>query len=150
MKNFTPLVLLVLTLFITPAITHAEGEGWLTDYNKAIEQAKSENKKVFINFTGSDWCPWCMKLSKEILSTKEFKDYAKANLVLLFVDFPRSKPQSSAQKAANDKLQEKFQIKGYPTVVVLNASGKEILRTGYMQGGPKVFLADLQQGLSGK
>src|SRR5256885_17104543 len=81
---------------------------WLTDLPKAQEQAKAEKKLVMLDFTGSDWCGWCIKLHKEVFSQPEFSDYAKKNLVLVEVDFPRSKPQSEAQKKANQALQAKY------------------------------------------
>ena len=124
-------------------------EGWGDDYNKALSQAKTEKKLVVLDFTGSDWCGWCIKLNKEVFSQKEFKDYAKDNLVLVEVDFPNSKPQSAALKAQNQKLQKQFKIEGYPTIVVLNAEGKQVGQLGYEQGGPGPFIAKLN-ALKGK
>src|SRR5689334_4181309 len=77
---------------------------WLTDLPKALAKAKAENKVVFLDFTGSDWCPWCIKFNKEVVSTAEFKDYAAKNLVPVEVDFPRGKRQTSELKKANEEL----------------------------------------------
>ena len=118
---------------------------WGDNYAAGLEQAKTEGKFVLLDFTGSDWCGWCMKLDKEIFATPEFADYAAKNLVLLQADFPRSKPQSAELKAQNAKLQQQFQIQGYPTLIILNSSGKQIGEMGYMDGGPKPFLAKLSQ-----
>src|SRR5215475_7748091 len=93
---------------------------WMTDLPKAQAKAKDEKKLVMLDFTGSDWCGWCIKLNKEVFSTPEFADYAKKNLVLVEVDFPRAKQQTAELKKANDALQEKYKIEGYPTIVVLN------------------------------
>src|SRR5438876_12059499 len=102
------------------------GEGvWLTDLSKAQWQAKAENKLVLMDFNGSDWCPPCKALRKNVLSTKEFLDYAKKNLVLVDVDFPRGKQQSADLKKANQALQEKYKIGGYPTIAVVNGDGRE-------------------------
>src|SRR2546428_11672224 len=98
----------------------AEELQWLTDLPKAQAQAKKENKLVMLDFTGSDWCGWCKKLNKEVFSTQDFAAYAKKSLVLVEVDFPRSKQQTEQLKKANKALQEKYQIQGYPTIIVLN------------------------------
>jgi protein disulfide-isomerase len=117
--------------------------GWSDDYEKGIAQAKAEKKLLVLDFTGSDWCGWCMKLDKEVFSKKEFKDYAKDNLVLVEVDFPQSKPQSKKLKEQNEKLQAKYGIEGYPTIVVLNGEGKKVGQLGYQEGGPSAFTAKL-------
>src|SRR5437870_8783223 len=90
----------------------AEELNWLTDLPKAQAQAKKENKLVMLDFTGSDWCGWCIKLNKEVFSKSEFADYAKKNLVLVEVDFPHAKKQSQELKKANAALKEKYEIKG--------------------------------------
>jgi protein disulfide-isomerase len=117
---------------------------WLTDLPKAQEQAKKDNKLVLLDFTGSDWCGWCIKFKKEVLDTDEFKGYADKNLVLVEVDFPNKKEQSEDLKKANQALKEKYSVSGYPTYVVLNGEGKEVGRqVGYEAGGPKAFIAKL-------
>ena len=118
---------------------------WMTDLPKAQAQAKKENKLVVMDFTGSDWCPWCIKLNREVFSTPEFTSYASKNLVMVEVDFPRAKPQSADLKKANAALQEKYHVDGYPTVVVLNSEGKKIGDLGYEPGGPKPFIAKLEE-----
>jgi protein disulfide-isomerase len=124
---------------------------WLTDLPKAQAKAKEEDKQVLLDFTGSDWCGWCIKFNKEVFSTKEFEEYAAKNLVLVELDFPRKKEQSAELKAANKALKSKYQVDGYPTLVVLNKEGKEIGRQeGYSAGGPKAFIAKLEGFTSGK
>ncbi len=118
---------------------------WLTDLPKAQAQAKAENKMVMLDFTGSDWCGWCIRLHKEVFSQPEFAEYAKKNLVLVEVDFPRMKKLSEAQKAANDALQQKYKVQGYPTIIVLNGEGKQVGELGYMKGGPAAFTAELDK-----
>ena len=117
---------------------------WTTDLAKAQAQAKKDNKLVLLDFTGSDWCPWCIKFEKEVLNTPEFVEYTKANLVPVLLDFPRTKAQTDALKQANKVLKEKYKVEGFPTYVLLNAGGKEIGRqTGYEKGGPKAFIAKI-------
>src|SRR5574339_289561 len=106
-------------------VSAAEGE-WMTDLAKAQEKAKAENKLVLLDFTGSDWCPPCKALHKNVLSAKEFTAFAKDNLVLVEVDFPRRKALPAAQKKANDALAKKFDIDGYPTIIVLDGAGKQL------------------------
>ncbi len=118
---------------------------WLTDLPKAEAKAKAENKLVMMDFTGSDWCPWCIKLDKEVFSTPEFIKYADKNVVPVQVDFPRSKTQSAELKQANQELQKKYKIEGYPTVVVLDKDGKKVGELGYEPGGPKPFIEKLDK-----
>ena len=118
---------------------------WLTDFETAKAKARAENKLLFINFTGSDWCPPCIMLHRQILSQPEFAQYAAKYLVLMEVDFPRQKEQSAEQRAANEKVADQFQIEGFPTVIVLDSQGKKLGDLGYMPGGPKPFLAALDK-----
>lgn len=124
-------------------------EGWGDNYEKALAQAKADKKLLVLDFTGSDWCGWCIKLNKEVFSQPEFKEYAAKNLVLMEVDFPQTKQLSAEVKAQNDKLQKKYKIQGYPTIVVLNAEEKKVGELGYQPGGPKAFTAELDK-LKGK
>jgi len=127
------------------ALYSASAGEWLTDLPKAQAQAKQEKKLVLLDFTGSDWCGWCIKLKGEVFDLKEFKDYADKNLVLVEVDFPRKKELSAEQKQANNALQEKYGIEGYPTIIVLDGDGKKVGKLGYMKGGPKPFIAALEK-----
>lgn len=125
-------------------VSAAEGE-WLTDMAKAKQKAKAENKMILMDFTGSDWCPPCKALHKNVLSSKEFTEYAKKNLVLVEVDFPRNKPQSAELKKANKALATQFGIKAYPTIVVLDSNGKELSKnSGYGGEKPEAFIARIQ------
>ena len=118
---------------------------WLTDLPKAQVQAKSENKIVLMDFTGSDWCGWCIKFRKEVLDSAEFQAYAAKNVVLVELDFPRKKDQADNLKKANKALQTQYKINGFPSLVVLDKDGKEIGRQeGYSKGGPKAFIAKLE------
>ena len=123
----------------------ADELNWLTDLPKAQAKAKQENKLVMLDFTGSDWCGWCIKLNKEVFSQPAFADYASKNLVLVEVDFPRSKPQSADLKKTNEALQDKYKVEGYPTIIVLNSDGKKVGELGYQPGGPKAFIAELDK-----
>lgn len=137
-------LLLALALF-SPACARAES-GWITDYKKAQEEAKAAHKLVLVDFTGSDWCGFCILLDRAILSKPEFKDYASKNLVLLEIDFPRRKSQSLQLRKQNMELAQRFQVEAFPTLVVLNADGKALWRyDGFYDGGVRAFLAELEQ-----
>jgi thiol:disulfide interchange protein len=119
------------------------------DLNAALTQAKTEHKLVFMDFTGSDWCPPCMELHKAIFSQPEFQAYAQTNLVLLVVDFPSKFHLPPAAGATNDFLAGKFDVEGFPTLVALNGDGKEIWRhLGGIDGGPRELIANVQAAQS--
>jgi thioredoxin-related protein len=118
---------------------------WLTNFETAQARARSEKKLLLIEFTGSDWCPPCIMLGRQVFSQPEFKDYAAQHLVLLEVDFPRTKELSAEQKAANEKLADQFGIDGFPTVIILDSTGRKIGELGYMPGGPKPFIAAVEE-----
>src|SRR3569832_1471027 len=110
----------------------AEEGAWTTDLSKAQTKAKAEKKLVLMDFNGSDWCPPCKALRKTVLNSAEFNRFAKDNLVLVDVDFPQHKQQTEELKKANKALSEKFHIEGFPTIIVLNADGKELKKVvGY-------------------
>lgn len=123
---------------------------WLENYDQALKTAKELKRPVLINFTGSDWCSWCIKLHKEVFDKEAFKTYAKGNLVLLKLDFPRSLPQTPEVKAANEKKAKEYGVTGFPTIVLISSDGKEINRTGYQPGGAEAYVKHLQDLLSVK
>ena len=89
---------------------------WYTDLMQANELSKSTHKPLFAFFTGSDWCVWCWKLQNDVFSKREFIDWAKKNVVLVELDFPRRKTLSPALTEQNNSLQQTFQVQGYPTI----------------------------------
>lgn len=122
-----------------------QAENWNEDFEKASSEAKTSGKYLLLNFSGSDWCPWCVKLDSEILSHDAFKTFANENLVCVSVDFPRKKYQSQERKAENKKLMEKFRVRGFPTIIILSPDGKLIGTTGYRRGGPERYVAHLKE-----
>ncbi len=118
--------------------------GWGDDYEKATTQAKAEKKLVLLDFTGSDWCSWCVKMDKEVFSTPEFKQYAQDNLVLVELDFPHNKPQNASTTEQNNTLKGQYGVQGFPTLVVLDSNGRKLKDfVGFQPGGPKAFIAQL-------
>ncbi len=119
--------------------------GWEDSFDKALAEAKETGRYVLADFSGSDWCGWCVRLDKEVFSKSEFKKYAKENLVLFIADFPRGKPQSTKLKKQNEELARKYGIRGFPTVLILSPSGDEVGKTGYKPGGPEAYVEHLQK-----
>jgi thioredoxin-related protein len=116
-----------------------------TALSAALNQARSKNKMVLLDFTGSDWCGWCKKFDKDVLSTDKFAGYANSKLVLVKLDYPRHKEQDAALKHANQEIKKRFGVNGFPTFVLLNFAGKELGRqVGYAKGGPDAFIAELE------
>lgn len=110
-----------------PATSGAELGKWTMDYPAAIELAKTANKPVILNFTGSDWCGWCKLMDKNVFSQDAWKAYAKEAVVLVWLDFPRNKDLVPAEiMEQNKKLAEQYGVQGYPTYVILNAAGNKI------------------------
>ncbi len=118
-------------------------EGWSTDLAKALEKAKAEKKFVLVEFTGSDWCPPCIAMRKNVFSKKEFVDAAAKKFILVEIDFPNG---DESLKKKNEPLAEKYKIEGFPTVVLLTPEGKEFNRF-YASEYPKTedFLKHLNE-----
>ncbi len=145
MKNYR-LILFAAAACLLPALFARAESGWLDDYKKAQQEAKASNKFLLLDFTGSDWCGWCKKFDKEILSQSEFQDYARENLVLVELDFPRAKPQSPELRKQNQELADQYQVQGFPTIVVLNGDGQKLWQyDGYFPDGPAAFIAQLEK-----
>lgn len=134
--------ILAITLLGCGSTLFGLGDGWLLNIDTAMEQAKAENKLVLIGFHGSDWCPPCIKLSKEVIATDEFKALASEKLILVDADFPRRKELPEAQREHNQSLAQKHSVEGLPTLVLMSADGKVVDRlVGFPRGGLKAIEA---------
>ena len=140
-------IIITLVFVLGTVSLQAQELYWETNVNKAIEVSKKTKKPMLLFFTGSDWCGWCIRLQKEVLKTPEFASWAKQNVVLVELDYPRSKPQTNEIKQQNAQLQQIFGIQGYPTVhfaTVSDTKGKinfkSLGNTGYVSGGPSAWL----------
>ena len=137
MKKLRLLLVVALLAVAANISLAASKDGWLTDYKQAQQEAKSNKKLMLLDFTGSDWCGWCIKLDKEVFSKPEFQEYASKNLVLVELDFPRRKELSATERSQNEELAEQHRIQGFPTIVVLNSDGKKIGELGYEAAVPE-------------
>lgn len=129
-----------------PAPAEATAEpAWVSDWEAAKAQAKKDGKDLFVDFTGSDWCGWCIRLHKEVFAHAEFSGPAAANFVFVELDFPRQKELSAEVKEQNQRLQSEFGVEGFPTIFLADSEGRPYGQTGYQPGGPEKYLAHVNE-----
>lgn len=143
-KKLLAVVSLIMIFVGCKSSTTIDDLNWQENLDTALQQAKQENKAVLVNFTGSDWCIWCKRLSDEVFSKSEFEDFANNNLILVKLDFPRDIEQTTETKLYNNNLAQKFGVKGFPTILLFNSTGKLVLTTGYQPGGPVNYVNHLR------
>jgi thioredoxin-related protein len=132
---------LLVALLIAASVVPCLAGGWGDDYKAALAAAAKDNRNVLLDFTGSDWCGWCIRLKRETFDKPEFKAYADKNLELVEIDFPQGKSLSPEVRKQNDALQQQYNVQGFPTLVLLSPDGKVIKQqSGYIPGGPKGFI----------
>ena len=127
---------------LTPTAQAAEGGRWVADFDEAVKLAKAEKKDLLVDFTGSDWCGWCIKLHEEVFSHESFYAEAEKDFVLVALDFPHDEAIKAKvpNPERNRELANLYGVSGYPTVLVINTDGKVLGRTGYQKGGPEKYL----------
>ena len=110
-------VSLAFSLPLAAEVGKSTPKGFTDDFAAAKVEAKKANKKMFVVFSGSDWCSWCQKLEKDYLAKPEFVEAARKDFVLVFIDSPRDKSVLSdvAQKNNADLL-KRYKVRGFPTV----------------------------------
>lgn len=120
----------------SPEIPTAHLAGWTTSADDAMETASREGKHVMALFTGSDWCSWCIKLEDEVFSTSEFQSWASENVIPLKLDFPKRKKLAPHLESQNEALLARYKshVRGYPTVLFLDANGEVVGKMGYTKG----------------
>jgi uncharacterized protein YyaL (SSP411 family) len=141
------MTLAAVTLLLSLAIALPAGatpKGWTDNMEAVMAQARAEKKDLLVNFSGSDWCGWCIRLANEVFSKKEFTDEAPKTFVLVELDFPRDKSKVTPQtQRQNQKWQQKLGVRGFPSIFLLDAAGRPYAKTGYRRGGPKPYIAHL-------
>ncbi len=119
---------------------------WNDNYEEALKQAKAQKKYLLINFTGSDWCGYCIKLDKEVFSRQPFQEFAQKNLILMKADFPRRKDIPEKVQKQNMALAKQYGVRGFPMIVVLTPNGKEAGKlSGFAPGSGKNYLEKLKK-----
>lgn len=146
-KIFLSMILLTAIILGCSKSSANDNLNWEENLETALQKAKTENKAVLVNFTGSDWCQWCIRLSDEVFSKPEFEEYAEQNLILVRLDFPRSIEQSTETKMYNNQLAQRYGIQGFPTILLFNSQGQMVLQTGYQPGGPVSYVNHLKSYL---
>lgn len=136
---------LVVAMMVSFGMKAEATSEWETDFAKASASASKSGLYMLLDFSGSDWCGWCIKLEKEVFSQAEFKKYAKGHLVCVMLDFPRQKNLKKKLKDQNAELAQKYEIKGYPSVIILSPEGDLVGRTGYQEGGAKKYVEHLKK-----
>lgn len=122
----------------------AGGEGWVQDFEAAKATAAKEKKDLLIDFTGSDWCGWCIKLNEEVFSKDAFRNVVPNDFVLVEIDFPQDETKvTAAIKEQNAGLQKTYAVEGFPTIILADAQGRPYAKTGYEEGGPEKYVAHL-------
>ena len=117
-----------------------EKDIWMTDFAAAKAKAKAEKKDLLVDFTGSDWCGWCIKLDNEVFSKDEFKAEAPKHFVLVKLDYPQDTSKMSKELLEqNEKLQEQFPVEGFPTLLLMDADANVFDSIGYQEGGPTPY-----------
>ena len=122
---------------------------WITNYEEAVQQAKTTQKPILLFFTGSGWCPACERLEKEVFTTPEFAQAAGGQFVFVKLDFPRNGNSKDPRlDAQNNQLMNKYSVRGFPTVILLDSQQQKIGVTGYRPGGAQAFASHLQKMVS--
>ena len=154
MKYLIPAFITLLSLNVKAQETAAV---WQTDLAVAVDIAIRENKPLFLFFTGSDWCGWCKRLQSEVFSKPEFAQWAKDKVVLVELDFPRMKQLDPKIQQQNVEMAQMFEVRGYPTVWFVTASKQntqvalgKLGSTGYVAGGPSVWISSANRILTGQ
>jgi protein disulfide-isomerase len=132
-------LLLVMTLLLIPIFAKGEDIVWYTNFKEAQTKAKEEGKPIFMLFTGSDWCGWCKKLEGEVLDQKEFENRMADQMIFVKLDFPMKTKLPELLRKQNEELRDKFQIRGYPTVILVDPELHQIGQVGYRPGGAKAY-----------
>jgi thioredoxin-related protein len=122
--------------------SNSGAHAWQENYASALYEAETSNKMVLAFFTGSDWCTWCKKLEREVLSKPEFATWSADRFVLLKVDYPRASKQPENVMVQNRELADRYAefVHGYPTVLFLDTSGEVLGQMGYAAGGPDAWI----------
>lgn len=135
--------LLVCLLAVFTVSLFAQGIHWQHDFDKALDLSRKSRKPVFVFFTGSDWCGWCIKLDREILSKRDMVRFLNDNFILYKADFPKRNQPPRHVMAKNQHLMKRYGVRGYPTIVIVDGNGKSLGMTGYMRGGPDAMKREL-------
>lgn len=126
-------------LLLAASLTTASATTWLDDLELAAQRARVLNRPLLINFTGSDWCAWCMRLDEEVFSSPEFTRFADEHLVCVRLDYPRRPILTARVAEQNTRAAQRYRVDRFPTIILVGQTGEELARTGYRPGGPILY-----------
>jgi len=142
------LSLSAMLLAVSPVFAQ-EGEhsDWYDDFDVATAAAKEQGKDLLVDFTGSDWCSWCIRLHEEVFQFDTFLTPAKEKYILVALDFPREDEAKAKvpNPKRNDELNKKYGVRGYPTILLMTNDGEVFAQTGYQEGGPEAYVAHMDE-----
>jgi thioredoxin-related protein len=135
-------------LLISAAALFAAEDGiysWSTEIDEAADEAQRQDQLLFVYFSGSDWCPYCQRLNKEVLETERFSSFMQEHFVPVLIDFPRQREQAESKREANAALARRLGIRGVPTILVMKPESREVIKKlGYDSGGPEYYISTLR------
>ncbi|OVE82130.1 hypothetical protein BVY04_01725 [bacterium M21] len=134
----------IFVILLVSSIAASAGDATYTDYESAKKAASKKGLPILIEFSGSDWCGWCIRLHEEVISRKAFKKFAKDEVIFYIADFPSNKQLPAKQKKKNEELAAQYNVEGFPTVLLIDKYGKLIARTGYVAGGAEKYVEHLR------
>ena len=125
-------------------------KGWTDDFEAAQKRAAKESKPMLVLFTGSDWCIWCKRLEQQVLSQEAFATVIPKEMVAVFLDFPSDGSVTPERRKRNEALAKKYGIRGFPTVLLMDAKGEAFAQTGFRPGGPEAYVTHLRELVAAK
>jgi len=147
MRHTATRTVAIAALLIAAALARpaAAAKGWTENVAEAQARAAKEGKDLLMDFTGSDWCGWCIRLKREVFSQEPFATEAPKKFVFVMLDFPRRRKMPAAVKKQNAEWRDKFGVRGYPTIMLADAKGRPYAKTGYRRGGAGKYMAHLNE-----
>lgn len=132
---------------IAAPLSNVSSEGWVADYDAALALAQETNKDILVDFTGSDWCGWCIRLDNEVFSMDAFKAFADERYVLCALDFPNGEEALAKVPSIerNEEVRDLFDVQGFPTILLMTKDGEVYAQTGYQAGGPEAYVTHLTE-----
>ncbi|HBF23232.1 MAG TPA: hypothetical protein DDW23_05375 [Planctomycetes bacterium] len=144
----TAFSLFLMAILASPlAAQEAASAHWYADFDEAASVAAKEGKDLFVDFTGSDWCGWCIRLDEEVFEHEGFFSPVSKDYVLVKLDYPQGDEAKAKvpNPKRNDELSEKYSIQGFPTILLMNSEGEVFGQTGYQEGGPEAYVSHLKE-----
>ena len=127
--------------------TDVAAHTWHTSYEAAMADAERTGRPVLTVFTGSDWCPHCKTLEKNVLETGAFQEWADRNVVLLMIDLPQH-GITEAVRVERSKVCIKYGVRNFPAVLLIGPDGVKLAeKRGYQGQSATAWVADMTKSL---